>query len=198
MSRMQPLHVGVLAVQGAFIEHEHAFKRAGYDVSEIRQLRDLDNKFDALVFPGGESTVQRKLLKDLNLQDALWKQIDDGTPVFATCAGLILLAKEVDGTPNPLGRLDISVTRNAYGRQLGSFSTCSDFAGRHNVTQTFIRAPRIDHILNHQQVEVLSSHNGFATSVRQNNIIALSWHPELNENETLLPDLLSHLMNNDH
>jgi len=195
MSLESTRHVGVLAVQGAFIEHEHAFERAGFKVSEIRQLRDLDNKFDALVFPGGESTVQRKLLKDLNLQDSLWNLIDAGTPVFATCAGLILLAKEVDGAHNPLGRLDIAVTRNAYGRQLGSFTTCTDFAGRSNVSQTFIRAPRIDRVLD-KSVDILSSFDGYVTAVRQNNIIALSWHPELNENEMLLPDLLHNQMKN--
>ena len=118
---MRRYRVGVLAVQGAFIEHEQAFERAGFDVIEIRQIRDLETHLDAIVFPGGESTVQRLLLSELGLVEPLWRMIDSGIPVFATCAGLILLANEVDGERNALERLDISVKRNAYGRQLGVF-----------------------------------------------------------------------------
>ncbi|MBR4986910.1 MAG: pyridoxal 5'-phosphate synthase glutaminase subunit PdxT [Proteobacteria bacterium] len=185
---MQKKRVGVLAVQGAFIEHEQAFERAGFEAVEIRQAADLDQHFDVLVFPGGESTVQRLLLNELGLVAPLWALIDAGIPVFATCAGLILLANEVDGECNPLGRLDISVKRNAYGRQLGSFSVTGPFAGRENVRMTFIRAPGIVRV--GLGVEVLSTHQGQATGVRQGNIVGLAWHPELNEGETLLPDLM--------
>lgn len=170
--------IGVLAVQGAFIEHVQAFRRAGHDVFEIRQLHDIEQAFDMLVLPGGESTTQRKLLNDLGLTEPLWARIDSGLHVFATCAGLILMAREVDGRPNPLGRLDISVTRNAYGRQLGSFHTSGPFMGRESVPMTFIRAPKIEHI--DANVEVLSTFDGYATGVRQNHVIGLAWHPELN------------------
>lgn len=175
---MTHMRIGVLAVQGAFIEHEIAFSRAGHDVFEIRQLRDIENPFDMLVLPGGESTVQRKLLADLKLVEPLWARIDDGLKVFATCAGLILMAKEVDGKPNPLGRLDISVTRNAYGRQLGSFNTNGPFLGHENVPMIFIRAPKIERVA--PGVEIISTFDNYPTGVRQNNITALAWHPELN------------------
>ncbi len=172
------MRIGVLAVQGSFIEHEQSFARAGHDVFEIRQRRDIDRAFDMLVLPGGESTVQRKLLSDLDLIDPLWSRIDNGLKVFATCAGLILMSKIVDGTSNPLGRLDISVTRNAYGRQLGSFQIHGDFLGHANVPMIFIRAPKIEQTA--PNVEILSTFDGYPTGVRQNNIIALAWHPELN------------------
>ena len=172
------MRIGVLAVQGAFIEHELAFQRAGHEVFEIRQLKDIERPFDLLVLPGGESTVQRKLLADLGLAEPLWAKIDAGLSVFATCAGLILMAKTVDGAPNPLGRLDITVTRNAYGRQLGSFNTHGPFLGHDDVPMTFIRAPKIESI--DPQVEVLSTFDGYPTGVRQGNIIGLAWHPELN------------------
>ncbi len=170
--------IGVLAVQGAFIEHVHAFRRAGHEVFEIRQLRDIEQDFDMLVLPGGESTAQRRLLRDLDLEKPLWERIDAGLEVFATCAGLILMAQEVDGSPNPLGRMEISVTRNAYGRQLGSFCANGSFMGQNNVPMTFIRAPKIEHIS--PNVEVLSTFDGYPTGVRQGNIIGLAWHPELN------------------
>lgn len=185
---METKRVGVLAVQGAFIEHEQAFARAGFETVEIRQRADLEQHFDALVFPGGESTVQRLLLKELGLVEPLWAIIDSGIPVFATCAGLILLANEVDGERNPLGRLDISVKRNAYGRQLGSFSVTGPFGGRENVRMTFIRAPGIVRV--GEGVEVMSRYKDTVTGVRQGNIVGLAWHPELNAGETVLPDLV--------
>lgn len=172
------MRVGVLAVQGAFVEHEAAFRRAGHEVFEIRQRRDVEQSFDMLVLPGGESTVQRKLLHDLDLQDLLWRKIDDGLGVYATCAGLILMAKEVDGQPNPLGRLDISVMRNAYGRQTGSFHARGELNGQPDVPMTFIRAPRITKV--EENVAILSTYDGYPTAVRQGNIVAFSYHPELN------------------
>lgn len=180
--------IGVLAVQGAFIEHRQAFERAGCEVCEIRQRCDADQSFDAIVLPGGESTVQRKLLHELDILDPLWHQIDDGVQVFATCAGLILMAREVDGTPNPLGRVDVSVRRNAYGRQLGSFTTRGRFADKSDIAMTFIRAPKIVRTLGN--VEILSTYDGYPTAVRQKHIVALAFHPELNPGETILPDLL--------
>lgn len=172
------MRVGVISVQGAFIEHEKAFESAGHIVSEIRQARDLDSSFDMIVFPGGESTVQRKLLKDLDMIEPIWRCIDMGVRVYATCAGLILLAREVDGKPNALGRLDVSVKRNAYGRQLGSFRTEGSILGHERVGMTFIRAPKI--VSYNENVQVLSRYDGYATAVRQGNITAFAWHPELN------------------
>ena len=174
---MKPL-VGVLAVQGAFAEHERAFEEARADTIEIRSLRDLDNPLDALVLPGGESTTQGKLLKETGLFDPLEKRIAAGLPVFATCAGLILLADRLEGDPTKwFGLLPVTVRRNAYGRQLGSFATSGRVGEDDSVPMTFIRAPSIVSV--GEGVEVLSSFNGVPTGVRYRNITALAWHPEL-------------------
>ena len=172
------MRVAVLAVQGAFIEHEKAFADAGHTVSEIRQPRDIPDSLDMIVFPGGESTVQRKLLRELGLIEPIWQHIDGGVGAYATCAGLILLAKEVDGAANPLGRLDVSVRRNAYGRQLGSFHTLGPILGHDSVNMTFIRAPKI--IACAEGVQILSTFDGYPTAIKQGNISAFAWHPELN------------------
>ena len=141
---------------------------------------------DLLALPGGESTVQGKLLKDLGLFVPLKERIDGGLPVFAVCAGLILLAEKIDD-PGSLtdtrpeqwfGVLPVTVRRNAYGRQLGSFRTIGTFDGKLNVPMTFIRAPAITEVT--PPVEVLSTFDGAPTSVRWRNITAFTWHPELN------------------
>ena len=170
--------IGVLAVQGAFIEHVHALANAGAQPFEIRQLRDLDRPMDGLVLPGGESTVQGKLLRDLGLFNPLQEMIRNGLPVFATCAGLILLAREIADDPTVwFGTLPVTVRRNAYGRQLGSFSVTDDWNGLPQVPMTFIRAPSIESVS--PDVEILSSFQGKATSVRYRNILGFTWHPEL-------------------
>ena len=180
------MNVGVLAVQGAFAEMEAYWRAHGADVFEIRQLADLDRGLDLLALPGGESTVQGKLLKDLGLFDPLKAKIDGGLPVFATCAGLILLAQRIDDPgarddtrPEKwFGSLPVAVRRNAYGRQLGSFTTRGTFDGTPDVPMTFIRAPAISAIFS-PDVEVLSTFDGQPTAVRWRNITAFTWHPEL-------------------
>lgn len=180
------MKVGVLAVQGAFAEMEAYWRAQGADVFEIRQPADLDHGMDLLALPGGESTVQGKLLKDLGIFVPLKERIDAGLAVFATCAGLILLAERVDdpgsrdGTrPEKwFGVLPVAVRRNAYGRQLGSFHTVGVFDGRPDVPMTFIRAPAIAEVLS-PEVKALSTFNGRPTSVRWRNITAFTWHPEL-------------------
>ena len=113
--------IAILAMQGAFLEHGQMLDRLGVEHFEIRKKEDLDRSFDGLILPGGESTVMRKLLIELNIYDILKKKIEDGLPVFGTCAGLILLAEQVeDGVPC-FGTMNILAKRNAYGRQLGSF-----------------------------------------------------------------------------
>ena len=177
--------VGVLAVQGAFAEMEAYWRGKGAETFEIRQLADLERGMDLLALPGGESTVQGKLLKDLGLFDPLKERIDGGLPVFAVCAGLILLAKKMDdpgrrdGTrPEKwFGVLPVTVKRNAYGRQLGSFMTVGTWDGQPNTPMTFIRAPAI--IAVQPEVEILSTFNSQPTSVRYRNITAFTWHPEL-------------------
>lgn len=118
------MRIGVLALQGAFIEHEKMLSVLGAEAFEIRQRKDLEKSFDGLIIPGGESTVQGKLMRELDLFDIIRNQINDGLPVFGTCAGLLLLAKQIenDGRRH-LATMDIRAVRNAYGRQLGSFDT---------------------------------------------------------------------------
>ncbi|MBQ9430390.1 MAG: pyridoxal 5'-phosphate synthase glutaminase subunit PdxT [Kiritimatiellae bacterium] len=172
------MKVGVLAVQGAFAEMEAYWRRKGADVFEIRQRGDLEQGLDLLALPGGESTVQGKLLKDLGLFDPLKERIDGGLPVFATCAGLILLAERIERDPTVwFGSLPVTVQRNAYGRQLGSFVTRGFFDGQPNVPMTFIRAPAITAVS--PDVEILSTHLGRPTAVRWHAITAFTWHPEL-------------------
>ena len=179
------MKVGVLAVQGAFAEMKAYWRGKGADVFEIRQRADLAQGLDLLALPGGESTVQGKLLKDLGLFEPIKVRIADGIPVFATCAGLILLAEKIedDGSRDEtrpsqwFGVLPVTVRRNAYGRQLGSFTTVGDWDGHPNTPMTFIRAPAITAVV--PDVAVLSTFNNQPTSVRWRNITAFTWHPEL-------------------
>ena len=120
--------------------------RLGEPHFEIRQARDLEKPLDRLIIPGGESTVMRRLLHDLDLFDTLRARITEGMPVFGTCAGLILLAKQVDGGVPCFATMDIAVKRNAYGRQLGSFFTNDSFEGLGTLPMTFIRAPYIESV----------------------------------------------------
>ena len=180
------MNVGVLSVQGAFAEMAAYWRARGADVFEIRQRSDLDRGMDVLALPGGESTVQGKLLRELGFFDPLKAKIEGGLPVFATCAGLILLAEKIDDPGRSddtrpemwFGVLPVTVRRNAYGRQLGSFRTVGTFDGKSHVPMTFIRAPAITAILS-PEVEVLSEFSGQPTAVRWRNITAFTWHPEL-------------------
>lgn len=176
--------IGVLALQGAFIEHEKMLERLGADSFEIRQLCDLDRSFDALIIPGGESTVQGKLLNELGMMDKVRKLIESGMPVWGTCAGLILLAKRIDGGEKPhLATMDIVAKRNAYGRQLGSFFCNSDFKGLGQVPMTFIRAPYIESF--GEGVEVLAEVDGKIVAASQKNMLVTAFHPELNDDVRL-------------
>ena len=142
------MKIGVLALQGAFAEHEKVLEQLGAKCIELRQARDLGESYDALVLPGGESTVQGKLLKELGMFDIMKSQIENGMPVLATCAGAILLAEKIDGQikgqpEQYFGTIPMCIRRNAYGRQLGSFHTETPVAGIGTVPMTFIRAPYI-------------------------------------------------------
>ncbi|MDD5943842.1 pyridoxal 5'-phosphate synthase glutaminase subunit PdxT [Fibrobacter sp.] len=172
--------IGVLAVQGAFIEHERILKSLGAEVFEIRQLRDLNRHLDGLVLPGGESTVQGKLLHDLGLFEPLKNLIEKGLPTFGTCAGLILLANKLSNDSHTyFGALPATVERNAYGRQLGSFYAEENFEGIGKVPMTFIRAPLIQSTS--EGVQFLATVNDQIVAIRYKNQLAISFHPELNE-----------------
>ncbi len=180
--------VAILAVQGAFLEHRLMLEKLGAHVIELRQERDLEQDFDSLVLPGGESTVQSKLLLEQNMLEPLKNRIANGMPVLGTCAGLILLAKRVQGDSKGnkitgFNTLDVTVKRNAYGRQLGSFHCESDFGSDKTsinigkVPMTFIRAPYIAEV--GDDVEVLASVDNHIVAARQGNQIGTSFHPEL-------------------
>ena len=208
------LRIGVLAVQGAFIEHEQILTKLGVETVEIRQKTDLTPRavsscaeqspaesgcpFDGLILPGGESTVQGKLLRDLGLFEPLQKMIQNGLPVFGTCAGLILLAEQLSNDSNVyFGTLPVTVQRNAYGRQLGSFFAELPFRGVTDsatnkpamlatnkpdavtVPMTFIRAPLIESV--REGVEILAEAKGGIVAVRYKNQLGITFHPELNE-----------------
>ena len=130
--------IAVLAVQGAFAEHEKKLDELGISWFELRKKEDLDRHYDGLILPGGESTAMRKLLDELGLYEPLRAKIAAGLPVYGTCAGLLLLAKEIEGGTPCFATMDVSAVRNAYGRQLGSFYTEAEFAGLGTIPMTFI------------------------------------------------------------
>ena len=176
---MTELCVGVLALQGAFREHVAAVTRLGATAREVRQLKDIDG-IDALIIPGGESTTMGKLLNEWNMLEPLRQRILDGMPVYGSCAGLILLCREIEDSDQPrLGVLDATVRRNAFGRQVDSFETDLNIPeiGADPIPAVFIRAPVITGV--GAGVTVLSEVKGQAVAVRQNNILATSFHPEL-------------------
>ena len=184
------MRVGVLALQGAFIEHESRIAELGATPFEIRTRTDVESPFDGLILPGGESTVQGKLLHELELFDPLRRMIGAGLPVFGTCAGLILLARRIQDDPLVhFGSLDVVVERNAYGRQLGSFQVEGPFAGGASIPMSFIRAPAIREV--GSGVDVLASENGIPVAVRQGNILATAFHPELDPDTTVHSYFLS-------
>ena len=175
--------VAILALQGAFEEHGLMLDKLGVDHFEIRQKKDLEKKFDALILPGGESTVMGKLLVELELFEPLRERIVSGMPVFGTCAGLILLAKEVEEDKTSLATMDIRVKRNAYGRQLGSFYTEEMFTGLGTIPMTFIRAPYI--VDTFGDAEVLAEVDGKIVAARQGNQLVTAFHPELDEDTSV-------------
>jgi 5'-phosphate synthase pdxT subunit len=178
------MQVGVLALQGAFAAHSDCLSSIGVQSVEVRTPEQL-NSVDALLMPGGESSTMSQLLESSGLFDPISSRIADGMPVFGTCAGMILLASEIlDGRSDQrnFSAIDISVRRNAFGRQVDSFeatiqSSVGDFQG------VFIRAPRIERVGG--EVEVLGSINDEPVLVRQGNVLAASFHPELSNDARL-------------
>ena len=172
--------IGVLSLQGAFIEHENMLKKLNVDFFEIRNKEDIQRDFDGLILPGGESTTMGKLLRELDLFDDLRGKILNGLPVFGTCAGMILLAKTLSNDERKhFALMDIEVKRNAYGRQLGSFYTLDEFEGIGKVPMVFIRGPYLENVKDN--VKVLSKVNGNIVAVKQDNMLATSYHPELTD-----------------
>ena len=177
------MRIAVLALQGAFIEHEKMLSKLGVDSFEIRQRKDIQSSFDGLIIPGGESTVQGKLLNELGLMIPIKQMIQEGLPVFGTCAGLLMLSKKIENGEPYLATMDIIAVRNAYGRQLGSFYTEESFGENDRIPMTFIRAPYI--LKAGENVTVLSSVQGKTVAARQENQLVTAFHPELNGNITV-------------
>ena len=173
------MKIGVLAVQGAFIEHERMMEKLGVSCVEIRQKSDLE-AIDGIILPGGESTVQGKLLRKLDMLDTLQRNIQEGLPVLATCAGLILLAENIENDETRhLATLPVTVKRNAYERQLGSFHTTGSVGTIEDFPMTFIRAPYITNAS--KDVTILSTIDDNIVGVRYQNQIALAFHPEVTD-----------------
>ena len=187
--------IGVLALQGAFIEHEEMLSRLGAECFEIRNINDLSRPMDGLVLPGGESTVQGKLLADEGLLLPLKEKIESGLPVLATCAGMILLAKRIANDKcRGFGTLPVTVERNAYGRQLGSFITTAEVKGIGPMRMNFIRAPFITKA--GPDVEILSVVDGRIVAARYRNQLALSFHPEVGKDGRVHELFLSGIRDN--
>jgi 5'-phosphate synthase pdxT subunit len=178
------MQVGVLALQGAFAAHSDCLASIGVQSVEVRNPQQLSN-VDALLMPGGESSTMSQLLESSGLFDPIATRITEGMPVFGTCAGMILLASEIlDGRSDQrsFSAIDISVRRNAFGRQFESFESTiatdvGDFQG------VFIRAPRIERV--GAGVQVLGSIGDEPVLVRQGNVLAASFHPELSNDARL-------------
>lgn len=174
--------IGILALQGSVQEHRKALESVGsVEVLEVKTPSALALA-DSLILPGGESTTIAKLLSGFGLSDPLRERILKGMPVWGTCAGMILLAKEIVGEPAHLNVMDVTVRRNAYGRQIDSFSCVQSIPAfsREPIPLVFIRAPWIERV--GEGVEVLCRVGGKIVAARQENMLATSFHPELTDN----------------
>ncbi|WP_373079724.1 pyridoxal 5'-phosphate synthase glutaminase subunit PdxT [Fusobacterium varium] len=172
------MKVGILALQGAFLEHKNILDSLKIDNCLVKTKEQLDD-IDGIILPGGESTAMGKLLKDFNILKPLKEKIKNGFPVFGTCSGMILLAEKLSNSEVVhLGVMGIEVKRNAYGRQLGSFETEADFKGiSKKVKMIFIRAPYVENTK--EGVKILATVNENIVAVREKNMLAVSFHPEL-------------------
>jgi 5'-phosphate synthase pdxT subunit len=170
--------IGVLAVQGDFAAHAHALLRMGVDAVEIRRASDLDTP-EGLIIPGGESTTMLKFIEDEAFRESITEFARKGRPIFGTCAGAILLAREVyNPAQAALGLIDIGIQRNGYGRQVDSFieEAATSLEGG-PLEAVFIRAPTIKRV--GPEVDVLATLSGEPVLVRERNILAATFHPEL-------------------
>ncbi|HAG07218.1 MAG TPA: pyridoxal 5'-phosphate synthase glutaminase subunit PdxT [Peptococcaceae bacterium] len=175
------MRVGVLAAQGAFREHIIALRACGVDASEVRKAEQLDG-IDALVLPGGESTAIARLLQDFGMFDKVRALGEAGLPIFGTCAGMVLLAKEIERSGQPrLGLMDITVRRNAFGRQVESFEADLDIPvlGKEPLRGVFIRAPYVTSA--GPGVRVLATLDDKIVLVEQGKFLAAAFHPELTD-----------------
>ncbi|PLR80203.1 pyridoxal 5'-phosphate synthase glutaminase subunit PdxT [Bacillus canaveralius] len=176
--------IGVLGLQGAVREHVHSIEQAGAEAIVIKRKEQLA-EIDGLIIPGGESTTMRRLIDKYDFMDVLKQFADQGKPMFGTCAGLILLAKQIVGYEKPhIGVMDITVERNSFGRQRESFEADLEIAGAAaDFPAVFIRAPHI--VEAGENVEVLAKHNGRIVAAREGQFLGCSFHPELTDDHRL-------------
>lgn len=172
------MRIGVLGLQGDFREHLTVLRSLGIDARDVRTRAQLD-EIDGLIIPGGESTTMAYLLEKTGMLSVLRERGAQGFPIYGTCAGMILLARELnDSSPqNRLALMDIAVKRNAYGRQLDSFEADLHIKNIGEFHAVFIRAPKVVRV--GPAVEILAEHDGAPVLVRQKNLLASSFHPEL-------------------
>lgn len=175
------MNIGILAVQGAFIEHKNILNKLGIDSFEIRQKQDIIKSMDGIILPGGESTAMGKLLHDLELFEPIKQLINNGLPVFGTCAGLLLLAHKISNDDRIyFASMPIIARRNAYGRQLGSFNINAQFDLIGEIPMVFIRAPYIESVYN--GAEALAKVDGKIVAAKYKNQLVTAFHPELTDN----------------
>lgn len=178
------MRIGILAVQGAFMEHANVLDKLGVEHFEIRQKKDLEHPMDGMIFPGGESTVIGKLIQVLGLYEPIKILIERGMPVFGTCAGLLLLAGKISNDDKLyFATMGITARRNAYGRQLGSFRTVEKMDGVGQIPMVFIRAPYIESVS--ENTKILAKVDGNIVAARQENMIVTSFHPELTQDTSV-------------
>ncbi|MBT2719745.1 pyridoxal 5'-phosphate synthase glutaminase subunit PdxT [Bacillus sp. ISL-46] len=178
------IRIGVLALQGAVREHMSSVEACGVEAVGIKRKEELQ-EVDGLILPGGESTAMRRLIDKYDFMDALKEFAQEGKPMFGTCAGLILLAKDLVGyNESHIGVMDIKVERNSFGRQVDSFEAdlvIKDVA--ESFPAVFIRAPHI--VEAGENVEILSKHNDRIVAAREGQFLGCSFHPELTDNHDL-------------
>ncbi|MFS9297476.1 pyridoxal 5'-phosphate synthase glutaminase subunit PdxT [Streptococcus oralis] len=181
------MKIGILALQGAFEEHEKVLDKLGVTSVEIRNLDDFQqhqSDLSGLIMPGGESTTMGKLLRDQQMLIPIREAILSGLSVFGTCAGLILLAREITSQEEShLGTMDIVVERNAYGRQLGSFYTEAECKGVGKIPMIFIRGPIISSL--GEDAEILATVDDQIVAAQEKNMLVTSFHPELTDDVRL-------------
>lgn len=178
------MKIGVLALQGAVAEHLRSLQLAGAEAISIKRTEQLE-EIDGLVIPGGESTTIGKLMRKYGFIEAIQQFSKQGKPLFGTCAGLIVLAERIAGQDQPhLSLMDMTVSRNAFGRQRESFETDLDVTGINEpIRAVFIRAPLIQEV--GERVEVLSTYHDEIVTARQGHLLACSFHPELTDDYRL-------------
>ncbi|NPD83076.1 pyridoxal 5'-phosphate synthase glutaminase subunit PdxT [Prevotella sp. PINT] len=181
------MKIAILALQGAFAEHSEMLQRIGVESFLVRNIDDWQQPKDGLIIPGGESTAMMRIIRDEGLFTPIRDAILNGLPVFGTCAGLIMLDHE------HLGTMDITVKRNAYGRQLGSFRTVHTMKGIGEIPMTFIRAPYITAA--GDNVEVLAELNGHIVAAQQGSQLVTAFHPELNNDTCVHEFFVKNIVN---